>query len=236
MVKKGVIHKSSRPRTFIGVIQGVTRDLQAQREAREQQRREDRLCESLKRTNITPRPLSGPRYDDDLFASGRDRRDSLTRGRGPSYDYDRSFPSTPRPRSKYSARPYRSPSPPPRYSASNARSAGLQRSATLREDTRTSTRDVHDSDRPSRLSSVPENRQPHYRDLEVRAIEPGVNPRQVQLGRRSTVTGRQGSRGPLAELRGDCPPPSYERTRDTARESGRGRERYDERDSYRRGR
>ena len=230
MVKKAVMHKSSRPRTFIGVIQGVTRDLQAQREAREQQRREDRLCESLRRTDITPRPLSGGRYDDDLFATGRDLRDSLTRGRGPSYDYDRSYPSPSRPRPNYSSRPYRSPSPPPRYSSSNARSGGLQRSATLREDTRR-TRDC-----PSHLSSVPENQQPHYRDLEVRAIEPGANPRQVQLGRRSTVTGKQSSRGPLAELRGDYPPPSYERTRDSARESGRGRDRYDDRDSYRRGR
>lgn len=239
MVKKGVLHKSSgRPRTFIGVIQGVTRDLQAQREAREQQSREDRLCESLRQTDITPRPLEGPsgrRADDDLFTSGRDRRDSLTRGRGPSYDYDRSYPSTPRPRPNYSARPYRSPSPPPRYSASNSRSAGLQRSATLREDTRTRTRDFHDRDCPSRLSSVPENRQPHYRDLEVRAIEPGDRPRQVQLGRRSTVTGRQDSRVPPAELRGDYPPPSYERTRDSARELRSGRERYDECDSYRRG-
>ena len=220
MAKKGVIHtkNNGRPRTFIGVIQNVTRDLKAQREAREQQRREDRLCDSLRRTDITPRPLSGPRYDDDVFPSGPNRHDSLTKGRGPSYDYDdgRSYPRPSRPRPDYSTRHYRAPSPPPRYSASAPRSTGLQRSATLKEDTRPRTRDFNSRDR---LSSVRESQQPHYRDLEVRAIGSGDRPRQVQLGRRTTSASVTGRQRPPAELRGDFPP-SYGRTRNTAR-SGR---------------
>ena len=77
-------------------------------------------------------------------------------------------------------------------------------------------------------------------------MEPGTRPRQVQLGRRTTsvsgrttsvsgrttsVSGRSERRGPPAgELRGEYPR-GYERTRETARESRSGRDRFDEQES-----